>query len=195
MAPLIINKSKDIDDAKPTLFSLKAVRIINIAIVSVDLPGPPPVKARTLSYNLKEDINITTVFIVKAGASKGQSKYLNFCILFAPSIYAASSNSLGIFFKLAKYITVQKAINCQHKATEIEINAILGFPSQLIFIWSENSAKNFLSVIKKYELVDYWMNTNLMCIGEKTSAVLNELKWKKIFLFNPGEEEFLLYKI
>jgi uroporphyrinogen-III synthase len=24
---------------------------------------------------------------------------------------------------------------------------------------------------------------------------LNEIKWKKIFLFNPGEEEFLLYKI
>jgi uroporphyrinogen-III synthase len=39
------------------------------------------------------------------------------------------------------------------------------------------------------------MDTNLMCIGEKTSAVLNEIKWKKIFLFNPGEEEFLLYKI
>ena len=35
----------------------------------------------------------------------------------------------------------------------------------------------------------------LMCIGEKTSAKLNEIKWKKIFLFNPGEEEFLLYKI
>ena len=39
------------------------------------------------------------------------------------------------------------------------------------------------------------INTNLMCMGEKTSAVLNEINWKKIFLFNPGEEEFLLYKI
>ena len=48
---------------------------------------------------------------------------------------------------------------------------------------------------KNYELVNLWMDTNLMCIGEKTSAVLNEIKWKKIFLFNPGEEEFLLYKI
>ena len=66
---------------------------------------------------------------------------------------------------------------------------------EIVYVYSENSAKNFHSVIKKYELVDYWMNTNLMCIGEKTSAVLNELKWKKIFLFNPGEEEFLLYKI
>jgi uroporphyrinogen-III synthase len=40
-----------------------------------------------------------------------------------------------------------------------------------------------------------WLDTNLMCIGEKTSSILNEIKWKKIFLFNPGEEEFLLYKI
>ena len=66
---------------------------------------------------------------------------------------------------------------------------------EIVFVYSENSAKNLLNLIKKYELVDYWMNTNLMCIGEKTSSVLNEIKWKKIFLFNPGEEEFLLYKI
>ncbi len=65
----------------------------------------------------------------------------------------------------------------------------------LVYVYSENSAKSFLNLIKKYELVDYWMNTNLMCIGEKTSSVLNGIKWKKIFLFNPGEEEFLLYKI
>ena len=65
----------------------------------------------------------------------------------------------------------------------------------IIYIYSQNSAVSFLNLIKKYELNDYWMKTNLMCIGEKTSSVLNELKWKKIFLFNPGEEEFLLYKI
>ena len=65
----------------------------------------------------------------------------------------------------------------------------------IIYIFSQNSAVSFLNLIKKYELDEYWMKTNLMCIGEKTSSVLNELKWKKIFLFNPGEEEFLLYKI
>ena len=65
----------------------------------------------------------------------------------------------------------------------------------IVYIYSQNSAVSFLNLIKKYELDEYWMKTNLMCIGEKTSSVLNELKWKKIFLFNPGEEEFLLYKI
>ena len=65
----------------------------------------------------------------------------------------------------------------------------------MVFIYSENSAKNYLSILKKYDLFDVWMDTNLMCLGEKASAILNEIKWKKIFIFNPGEEEFLLYKI
>jgi uroporphyrinogen-III synthase len=66
---------------------------------------------------------------------------------------------------------------------------------EITYIYSQNSAINFLKVIKNYRLETLWMNTNLMCIGEKTSSILNEIKWKKIFLFNPGEEEFLLYKI
>ncbi|MDC1248324.1 uroporphyrinogen-III synthase [Pelagibacteraceae bacterium] len=66
---------------------------------------------------------------------------------------------------------------------------------EITYIYSQNSAINFLKVIKNYQLETLWMNTNLMCVGEKTSAALNEIKWKKIFLFNPGEEEFLLYKI
>ena len=65
----------------------------------------------------------------------------------------------------------------------------------VVYIYSSNSASSFLNFIKINQLEKLWMNTNLMCIGEKTSTILNEIKWKKIFLFNPGEEEFLLYKI
>jgi uroporphyrinogen-III synthase len=66
---------------------------------------------------------------------------------------------------------------------------------EIVYIYSQNSATNFLHVINNYQLKSLWMNTNLMCLGEKTSSILNEIKWKKIFLFNSGEEEFLLYKI
>ena len=65
----------------------------------------------------------------------------------------------------------------------------------IVYVYSQNSASSFLNFIKIYQTQNIWMNTNLMCIGEKTSSILNEIKWKKIFLFNPGEEEFLLYKI
>jgi uroporphyrinogen-III synthase len=65
----------------------------------------------------------------------------------------------------------------------------------IVYVYSQNSASSFLNFIKIYQTEKLWMNTNLMCISEKTSSILNEIKWKKIFLFNPGEEEFLLYKI
>jgi uroporphyrinogen-III synthase len=65
----------------------------------------------------------------------------------------------------------------------------------IVYVYSQNSALSFLNFIKIYQSETLWMDTNLMCIGEKTSSILNEIKWKKIFLFNPGEEEFLLYKI
>ena len=65
----------------------------------------------------------------------------------------------------------------------------------IVYVYSQNSASSLLNFIKIHQLENIWMDTNLMCIGEKTSSILNEIKWKKIFLFNPGEEEFLLYKI
>ena len=65
----------------------------------------------------------------------------------------------------------------------------------MVYVYSQNSASSFLNFIKIHQSQNLWMDTNLMCIGEKTSSILNEIKWKKIFLFNPGEEEFLLYKI
>ena len=65
----------------------------------------------------------------------------------------------------------------------------------IVYIYSHNSALSFLNLIKNNNLNHLWMDTNLMCISEKTSTVLNEIKWKKIFIFSPGEEEFLLYKI
>ena len=73
---------------------------------------------------------------------------------------------------------------------ELKINV-----PDLVYVYSQNSASSLLNFIKIHQTENIWMNTNLMCIGEKTSSILNEIKWKKIFLFNAGEEEFLLYKI
>ena len=38
-------------------------------------------------------------------------------------------------------------------------------------------------------------HSNLMCISEKVLLVLKQIKWKKEFIFRPGEEEFSLDKI
>ena len=93
-----------------------------------------------------------------------------------------------------KRIINYKAI-AQEKFNNDEIEKLKVQIPDIVYVYSQNSASSFLNFIKIYQTEALWMNTNLMCIGEKTSSILNEIKWKKIFLFNPGEEEFLLYKI
>jgi len=65
----------------------------------------------------------------------------------------------------------------------------------VIFVYSSKSAKNLFNLINKYSLLNVVTQSNLMCISEKVLLILNKIKWKKVFLFSPGEEEFLLNKI
>ena len=65
----------------------------------------------------------------------------------------------------------------------------------VIFVYSSNSAKNLFNLINKYSLLNVVTHSDLMCISEKVLLVLKQIKWKKVFIFNPGEEEFLLNKI
>jgi len=68
-------------------------------------------------------------------------------------------------------------------------------PPDVIFIYSSKSAKNLFNLINKYSLLNVVTHSNLMCISEKVLSVLKQIKWKKVFVFNPGEEEFILKKI
>jgi len=68
-------------------------------------------------------------------------------------------------------------------------------PPDVIFIYSSKSAKNLFNLINKYSLLNVVTQSNLMCISEKVLSVLKKIKWKKAFVFSPGEEEFLLNKI
>jgi len=102
-------------------------------------------------------------------------------------------------FLISEGLKVVRVINYSsdpiEKFNEILIDDLKNNVPDIVYIYSQNSAISFKNLIKNYNLQNHWMNTNLMCISEKTSSVLNDIKWKKIFLFNPGEEEYLLYKI
>ena len=82
-----------------------------------------------------------------------------------------------------------------HQLDEKFIEKLRSNMPDVVYVYSQNSALSFLKLINSYKLNDFCMITNLMCISEKSSSVLNKIKWKKIFIFSPGEEEFLLYKI
>ena len=133
--------------------------------------------------------NLKELILLNFNTSEGKLLYISGEII---------SSDLDRELILGGY-NVERIIN--YKANEIKkydesfIEKLKLKMPEITYIYSQNSAINFLKVIKNYQLETLWMNTNLMCIGEKTSSILNEIKWKKIFLFNPGEEEFLLYKI
>ena len=92
--------------------------------------------------------------------------------------------------RIINYRTIHNGNFNENFIKELKLNM-----PDIVYVYSQNSASSFLKLIKNYQMENLWLDTNLMCIGEKTSSILNEIKWKKIFLFNPGEEEFLLYKI
>ncbi len=133
--------------------------------------------------------NLKEIILQNFESSKGKLLYVSGEVI---------SNDLDKQLILEGY-NVERIIN--YKAIQVEkfnselIEQLKQKIPDIVYVYSQNSAVSFLNLIKNYSLQNLWLNTNLMCIGEKTSAVLNEIKWKKIFLFNPGEEEFLLYKI
>ena len=102
-------------------------------------------------------------------------------------------------YLISEGLKIERVINYSsnpiEKYDENLINDLKNNIPDIVYVYSQNSAINFKSLIINFNLQNHWMNTNLMCISEKTSSVLNDIKWKKIFLFNPGEEEYLLYKV
>ena len=68
-------------------------------------------------------------------------------------------------------------------------------PPDVFFIYSTKSAKNLFNLINKYSLLSLVTQSHLMCISDKVFLELKQIKWKKAFIFSPGEEEFLLKKI
>jgi uroporphyrinogen-III synthase len=133
--------------------------------------------------------NLKELILQNFNSSEGKLLYVSGEIIFSNLDGKLISNGYTIK-RLINYRT-----NPIQKYDEVFIEKLKLKMPEITYVYSQNSAINFLKMIKNYQLETLWMNTNLMCIGEKTSSILNEIKWKKIFLFNPGEEEFLLYKI
>ena len=92
--------------------------------------------------------------------------------------------------RISNYTT--SPINEMDKST---IDFLNSNAPDIIFVYSSRSAKNLFNLINKYSLLNVVTQSNLMCISEKVLLVLKQIKWKKIFVFNPGEEEFLIDKI
>ena len=87
---------------------------------------------------------------------------------------------------------VDKIINYNsEKITDLneENNKIIkNHPPDIIFIYSKRSAESFIEIVKKYSLNGLMTESRVLCISEKVLGVLKKSGWKKLEVFQPGEE-------
>ena len=99
------------------------------AIISVDLYGPPCVKAKFWSNILNELEIDKNNPIVNAGIINGRMIYLISCHEFAPSILAASLTDSGICWICAIYTIIIYPDICHTVKINNPINPVSGFDS------------------------------------------------------------------
>ena len=87
---------------------------------------------------------------------------------------------------------IDKIINyTSEKITDLneENNKIINnHPPDIIFIYSKRSAESFNEIVKKYSLNGLMTESRVLCISEKVLGLLKKSGWKKLEVFQPGEE-------
>ena len=61
-------------------------------------------------------------------------------------------------------------------------------PPHIILVYSKRSAESFIELVKKYSLKGLMTDSRVMCISEKVLNVLKQTGWKKLEIFEAGEE-------
>ena len=61
-------------------------------------------------------------------------------------------------------------------------------PPDIIFVYSKRSAESFIELVKKYTLNGLMTGSRVLCISEKVLNVFKQSGWKKLEVFEPGEE-------
>ena len=65
---------------------------------------------------------------------------------------------------------------------------IENYPPDLIYIYSARSAESFVAIVKNYGLNPLVTQSTVMCISKKVANIFKFQGWKKIEIFNPGDE-------
>jgi len=89
-------------------------------------------------------------------------------------------------------LKIKKIINYYSEAI-IDLNdankkLIKRYTPDLIYIYSSRSAESFITIVKNHSLSPLMIQSTVMCISEKVANVFRSQGWKKIEIFNPGDE-------
>ena len=72
---------------------------------------------------------------------------------------------------------------------------ISSHPPDIIFVYSARSAASFIEIVKKYSLYPLMTGSKVMCISKKVADIFTINNWKRVKIFNPGDELLQLEKI
>ena len=78
----------------------------------------------------------------------------------------------------------EKIVNLNEENEKILNN----HPPDIIFVYSKRSAESFIELVKKYTLNGLMTGSRVLCISEKVLNVFKQSGWKKLEVFEPGEE-------
>ena len=85
--------------------------------------------------------------------------------------------------KIINY-TSEKIIDLNEDSKKIIIN----HPPNIIFVYSARSAASFVEIVKKYSLYPLMTGSKVMCISKKVADIFTINNWKRVKIFNPGDE-------
>tara|TARA_E500000178_G_C16886481_1_gene691462 strand:+ start:62 stop:760 length:699 start_codon:yes stop_codon:yes gene_type:complete len=88
--------------------------------------------------------------------------------------------------KVSKFInyTSEKISDLNEENKKI----IYSHPPDLIFVYSTRSAISFIEIVKKYSLYPLMTESKVMCISKKVADIFSIDNWKKVKVFDPGDE-------
>ena len=65
---------------------------------------------------------------------------------------------------------------------------ISSHPPDIIFVYSARSAESFIEIVKNYSLYPLMTGSKVMCISKKVADIFSMDNWKKVKVFDPGDE-------
>ena len=92
--------------------------------------------------------------------------------------------------KIINY-TSEKIIDLNEENKKI----IESHPPDIILVYSIRSAQSFIEIVKNYSLYPIMTESTVMCISKKVANIFSDKGWKKIKIFNPGDELLQLKEI
>ena len=129
-------------------------------------------------------VNALKNLIINSNEINDKSKIAYFC---------GDNISYDLDLELKKDgLRVTKIINySSEKITDLnEENKkiINSHPPDIIFIYSARSALSFIEIVKNHSLYHLMTGSKVMCISKKVADIFPKNEWKKIEIFNPGDE-------